>query len=175
MQFPQRLHCADASKLIVEYHEGELDPGAARLVAEHLYQCPSCRRRDLELTQIDQLVADFAPRDISRGFVYSTVNAMAPATRWRVQLLTWTGQMRSWSLATAAAAILVTGFVVFVRPPRAAAIVDPPTMYQSIASDGNILGAGRLIGTAGVAGIELPIAPTDHVAQTARIVASAGR
>lgn len=199
MTLPHRLPCEEARILLVEFHEGELARSTAELVEKHVKDCAGCRSMREELLLLDAAFAAHtrAARQgalsVDEDFTNRVASAMHEESRaWRALLhQSGAGEIRttrsslgglftSRSMVAAVAAILIVGFVAFVRPPAATTIRDVVPSYQAILrssemNGGGMLTTGRLMSTGGTAGIELPMAPTDSVAQMARMLASTRR
>lgn len=184
--------CDEVASLLVEFHEGELDPRLDAAVAEHLYHCDACAEAQRQLREIDEVVsthrrnAESRAANTTKSFVRDTQARMSERRSLETGSLQITSRWwASRAVVSAAAAILTIGFVVFVVPPKAKNLFGvepifktakfPSAAPNSIHSGNGILSSGRLMGTGGVAGLELPFAPTDHAAQMAKIIASSRR
>jgi hypothetical protein len=52
------MNCKDIEKLLVLYHDGELDQAQREEIESHLAECPRCRARLAELAALDELIVD---------------------------------------------------------------------------------------------------------------------
>lgn len=86
---------------------------------------------------------------------------------------------------TTAAAVAIAGIVLFVTPAPLPSLYDvyydvhggtsSGINYKYAESEGQVLGGWRMLSTGGVAGVELPLAPTDRAVANARMLASIKR
>ncbi|MFN0205773.1 MAG: zf-HC2 domain-containing protein [Planctomycetota bacterium] len=175
---PRSILCDDVMNNLVEYHEGEMLASNARAVEAHILSCPACRQGRDELIVLDRIVHEQLLSDPSPEFLNNTVNAMADSAESlasisaggaRRAIHTNRTYINLGILATAASLFVA---VLFIVKPPAADRYHSEGALSTFSRNQNFLGAGRILGTSGVAGIEFPMATTDDVSQAVRIIAS---
>lgn len=97
----KRLKCRRLGDLLSGYYDGELRGMLARRVADHLAQCPDCRRAEERLASTSELLATLAPTPAPPGLAdrlftsKNKVGALPAAggsgTIWRLALMLLVG------------------------------------------------------------------------------------
>jgi hypothetical protein len=93
----KRVKCRRLGDLLSGYYDGELRGMVSRRVADHLVQCPDCRRSEERLASTSELLATLAPTPAPLGladrlFTSKTKVGLLPAaggggTIWRLPLM----------------------------------------------------------------------------------------
>ena len=65
------MNCAEVTKKISAYMDGELDAAESRFVSDHIAVCEACRREFEALTGVDGLVNALPKIDLPEGFASS--------------------------------------------------------------------------------------------------------
>lgn len=176
---PRSIICDDVMRSLVEYHEGEMAASMARATEAHILSCPPCRQGRDEMILLDRIVHEQLAAEPSAEFINNTVNAMADSAESLASISTNSpagvfSKNRTYLNVTilAAAASLFVAVLFIVKPPETSHRYDSEGALSTFSRNQNFLGAGRMLGTAGVAGLELPMATTDDVSQAVRIIAS---
>jgi len=175
---PRSLICDDVMQSLVEYHEGEMLASNARAFEAHILSCRACRQGRDELIVLDRIVHEQLLPEPSPAFMNNTVNAMADSAEsftsisadGRRRVIPTNRTFFHAGVLAAAAAVFVA--VLFIAKPPRADRYNSEGALSTFSRNPNFLGSGRMLGTSGVAGIELPMATTDDVSQAARIIAS---
>lgn len=97
----KRVKCRRLGDLLSGYYDGELRGMLSRRVADHLVQCPDCRRSEERLASTSELLATLAPTPAPLGladrlFTSKTKVGLLPAaggggTIWRLALMLLVG------------------------------------------------------------------------------------
>jgi len=111
------MSCAWAEARFSAAFDETLDPADRPSFDRHLESCESCRRGFRELEEATRALRACAPPAVSRTFIDSVLQAVAPAggarTTLRAAPRSWPGLL-AWS--TAAAALVVAGWALLTRP-----------------------------------------------------------
>jgi anti-sigma factor RsiW len=192
---PHGISCDDVKSRLGAYHEGDLPEAESAEIDSHLFACRRCRAQCDALDAIDRHFHSSPVPDPSREFIDRTVRAMVVAAAGPgthdIAMSTADRQNRnSWPmgpavrrgrslahmafpwLALGAAAAMCAVAVLFATPASTRFSPRLDAALRVYSRNANFLGAGRVINTAGVTGIELPIATTDDVNQAVRVMAS---